>query len=106
MWVLEELEGHVFCGARFIFGRTLKNGGEQFIILDKTVSRKQSIVEVSPIGNATIRSPPEVTITDVGSKYGTFLDGKQIHSKTPLLKTYHIIQLGRCKSHFRYAAWN
>jgi hypothetical protein len=88
MWILES-EGDLFQGRRmwlkpgksYLFGR-VKRDGVRHALDHKSISRKHftiSIDDVKPGDSARIHARTKVTITDLKSKHGTFIDGSLLH---------------------------
>ncbi|KAK0102578.1 hypothetical protein ONS95_006189 [Cadophora gregata] len=97
-------------GKEFLIGRTAAEEG-QFVVSDKTISRKHLTVKVAEItasdcANASYRT--QITIQDgcgdpKGTKIGTLLNGEQIRAKTvPLEQDENVVSLGKYKHHFRF----
>ncbi|KAF4617093.1 hypothetical protein G7Y89_g15057 [Cudoniella acicularis] len=112
MWVLE-CDGDALKGKRlwlrpgkkFVFGRTKSDEG-QFIISDKTISRKHLIVEVEnvePTDCAKPRSRSRVNLTDLETKIGTQVNGEQIRGKTHSLSLEdNVVILGKHSHNFHF----
>ena len=104
MWVLES-DGDFFMGRRmwlkpgkkYLFGR-VKKDGVRFAIEHKTISRKHFVISVDDVkpGDATnVHARSTISITDLKSKQGTFVDAELLSDDTRQLKgTEHSIKPG------------
>ncbi|KAH6720921.1 hypothetical protein BKA61DRAFT_668817 [Leptodontidium sp. MPI-SDFR-AT-0119] len=97
-------------GKVFLIGRTAAEEG-QFIVSDKTISRKHLTVRVAEVKasdckNANYRT--KLTIQDGcgdpnGTKIGTLLNGTQIRAQTKTLEQdENLVVLGKYKYNFRF----
>ena len=104
MWILESdadfLQGKRMWlkpGQKYLFGR-VKRDGVQFAIDHKSISRKHFVITVEavkPGDVARIHARSRVTITDLKSKQGTFVDGEPLSDDTrELKKAEHSIRPG------------
>ncbi|OJJ96220.1 hypothetical protein ASPACDRAFT_81488 [Aspergillus aculeatus ATCC 16872] len=104
MWILESegdfLEGKrvwLRPGKKYLFGRA-REDGVRHAIANKTISRKHLLIEVSPVkpgDGAHLHTKSEITVTDLGSKLGTKVNGEKISGNTKLEGQHHELQLGR-----------
>jgi nijmegen breakage syndrome protein 1 len=88
-----------------MFGRVAITEGAGFQISDKTISRKHLVIEVSqvPDGDGSrLNHNSKVTIQDLGTKIGTWLDGVQMRGQTVVLNgESHSIKLGHYAKLFK-----
>ncbi|PYH43646.1 DNA damage response protein RcaA [Aspergillus saccharolyticus JOP 1030-1] len=104
MWILESegdfLEGKrvwLRPGNKYLFGRA-REDGVRHAIANKTISRKHLLIDVSPVkpgDGSHIHAKSEITVTDLGSKLGTKVDGERIDGSLKLKGEDHELQLGR-----------
>src|ERR1700761_4301815 len=95
MWILESdadfLMGKRMWlkpGKKYLFGR-VKRDGVQFAIDHKTISRKHFVITVDavqPGDIAKVHARSKVSITDLKSKQGTYVDGEHLSNDTRELK--------------------
>ncbi|KUJ18793.1 uncharacterized protein LY89DRAFT_706435 [Mollisia scopiformis] len=112
MWVLDT-EGDAFKGKRlwlrpgkrFLIGRTQSEDG-QFLVVDKTISRKHLVVEVDEVPPADCANPKlrsKITLTDLKTKIGTLVNGEQIRGREYVLdQPENIVTIGKYPYHFRF----
>ncbi|KAJ5096435.1 hypothetical protein NUU61_005791, partial [Penicillium alfredii] len=104
MWILEStgdfLDGKrvwLRPGKKYLFGR-IRQDGVRHAIQHTSISRKHMIIEVSPVkprdGTRT-HARSEVSVTDLDSKCGTFVNSEQIQGQCKLAGDEHSINLGR-----------
>ncbi|KAI9745067.1 MAG: hypothetical protein M1818_001345 [Claussenomyces sp. TS43310] len=129
MWVLES-DGDVFHGKRlwlrpgkrFLFGRTqpedakfpyIRTAGLThttaggFAINNKTISRKHLLVDIQdaqPADGTRSELRSKVTLEDLNTKIGTFVNGKQIRGMKHLLEKEDVfeVKLGHHEHLFRF----
>ncbi|PKS09909.1 hypothetical protein jhhlp_004532 [Lomentospora prolificans] len=111
MWVLDS-SGAAFQGRRlwlrpgkrYLIGRTSSEAG-QLVITHKTISRKHLTITVGsvPEGDAqNLASRSRVTIEDLNTSKGTFIDGESIQNQTHEVSKERIeFTMGKCPEVFR-----
>ncbi|OJJ67743.1 hypothetical protein ASPBRDRAFT_58828 [Aspergillus brasiliensis CBS 101740] len=105
MWILDS-EGDLLGGKRvwlrpgkkYLFGR-IKQDGVRHAIDNKSISRKHMMIEVSPVkpgDGSHIYTRSKIAVRDLGSKYGTKVDGDAVKDESKdLTGEEHEIKLGR-----------
>ncbi|RDK42460.1 DNA damage response protein RcaA [Aspergillus phoenicis ATCC 13157] len=105
MWILDS-EGDFLGGKRvwlrpgkkYLFGR-IKQDGVRHAIDNKSISRKHMMIEVSPVKSGDgshIYTRSKIAVRDLGSKYGTKVDGNTVKDESKgLTGEEHEIKLGR-----------
>ncbi|TPR05282.1 hypothetical protein CAN33_0033955 [Aspergillus niger] len=105
MWILDS-EGDFLGGKRvwlrpgkkYLFGR-IKQDGVRHAIDNKSISRKHMMIEVSPVKSGDgshIYTRSKIAVRDLGSKYGTRVDGNTVKDESKdLTGEEHEIKLGR-----------
>ncbi|KAJ5120995.1 uncharacterized protein N7515_008956 [Penicillium bovifimosum] len=102
MWILDStgdfLEGKrvwLRPGKKYLFGRCK---GE-VLVNHVSISRRHMTIEISPVkprDGLSPRARSDITITDLGSKLGTVVDGQRIQGEHKLEKSdEHVIQLAK-----------
>ncbi|OQE35192.1 hypothetical protein PENCOP_c014G05335 [Penicillium coprophilum] len=116
MWILDStgefLEGKrvwLRPGKKYLFGRFYRDG-VRHAVNHNSISRKHMTIEISPViprdgvrlnpaptpGCLSPRARSSITITDLDSKKGTVVDGRNIHGECKLEKSdEHVIKLAR-----------
>ncbi|KAI9785573.1 MAG: hypothetical protein M1816_000384 [Peltula sp. TS41687] len=97
-------------GKKYLLGRVKEEqAGGRFVIEHKSVSRKHMTIEVfqPEAGDVSkIHAKSRVVIEELGTKFGTRLDGEQIRAETKVLQNdVNAIQLGNFNQIFR-VRWN
>ncbi|KAB5584877.1 hypothetical protein GE09DRAFT_6274 [Coniochaeta sp. 2T2.1] len=98
MWLLEA-DGDVFNGKRlwlrpgktYLFGRT-SNGVGEYVVFDKTISRKHLTIRVDPVAEGegrNLRSRSQITLHDLDTKKGTLVNDVQIRGRDYALTQDH-----------------
>ncbi|KAL2061412.1 hypothetical protein VTL71DRAFT_7685 [Oculimacula yallundae] len=117
MWIFS-CDGDVLKGKRLwirpgksiLIGRTAAEDG-QFVVSDKTISRKHLTVKVANVKASDYANPnsrTQLTIQDGcgdpnGTKIGTLLNGAQIRGQTKTLELdENLVILGKYKHNFRF----
>lgn len=84
-------------GQRYLFGRVKKDGVFQAID-HKGVSRRQCVIEVEKVrlgDSSLLHTRSKISVTDEGSKGGTYVDGKVLKgSREELKELQHHLKLG------------
>ncbi|KUI55774.1 Nibrin [Cytospora mali] len=111
MWILES-DGDIFGGRRlwlrpgkrYLFGRTAVEAG-CFVIQEKTISRKHLTIQVAEVTENegfNLRTRSTVTIEDLKTKIGTWVNDKSIKGERfDLIKDNNEIKLGHYRGTFR-----
>lgn len=111
MWILES-DGDIFGGRRlwlrpgkrYLFGRISGEAG-CFVIQEKTISRKHLTIQVADVKEgegSSLRSRSTITIEDLKTKIGTWVNEKSIKGERfDLIKDHNEIKLGHYKETFR-----
>ncbi|KAF4124936.1 FHA protein [Geosmithia morbida] len=111
MWFLESPDGS-FGGRRlwlrpgktYLFGRTTAEPG-QLAISHNTISRKHLTITIDPVEQGHAHSPssrPRLTIEDLATKIGTFVDGVKIRGEKHVVKGAEAeLVMAKCPTRFR-----
>ncbi|RFU30901.1 hypothetical protein B7463_g5451, partial [Scytalidium lignicola] len=112
MWILssdgDALQGKRLWlrpGKKFLFGRTVAEGG-QFCISDKTISRRHLTVEIEPVEANDCSKPnfrSKLILEDLNTKIGTLVNGEQKRGQRAELENdVNVVSLGRYPHLFRF----